>query len=82
MKRLKTILPGILLSFSIALLATWLGNLMPVIGGAVFGIIIGIMINNIIGKPKNTIEGVGFTSKKSITMGYHSFRSRIKFITG
>ena len=64
MKRLKTISPGILLSFSIALLATWLGNLMPVIGGAVFGIIIGIMINNIIGKPKNTIEGVGFTSKK------------------
>lgn len=48
----------------IAILATWLGNLLPVIGGAVFGIIIGIIINNIIGKPKNTIEGVAFTSKK------------------
>ncbi len=46
------------------MLATWLGNLLPVIGGAVFGIIIGIIMNNIIGKPKNTIEGVAFTSKK------------------
>ncbi len=63
-EKLKTILPGILLSFFIAMLATWLGNLLPVIGGAVFGIIIGIIMNNIIGKPKNTIEGVAFTSKK------------------
>ncbi len=64
MNKLKTLLPGILISFFIALIATWLGNLMPVIGGAVFGIIIGIIINNIVGKPKCTIEGVGFTSKK------------------
>lgn len=64
MKKIKSILPGIFLSFAIALIATWLGNLVPIIGGAVFGILIGIIINNILGKPKSTIEGVGFTSKK------------------
>lgn len=64
MNKLKTLLPGISMSFFIALVATWLGNLMPVIGGAVFGIVIGIIINNIVGKPKCTIEGVGFTAKK------------------
>lgn len=64
MNKLKTLLPGISMSFFIALVANWLGNLMPVIGGAVFGIVIGIIINNIVGKPKCTIEGVGFTAKK------------------
>jgi uncharacterized integral membrane protein (TIGR00698 family) len=56
--------PGILFSFIIAIFATWLGLLLPVIGGPIFGIVIGIAINNIFGKPKTTIKGIGFTSKK------------------
>lgn len=55
---------GILFAFVIALIATWLGNVLPIVGGPVFGIIIGIIINNIFGKPKNTLKGIGFTSKK------------------
>lgn len=55
---------GILFTFIIALIANWLGKLFPIIGGAVFGIFIGITINNLIGKPKFVESGVTFTSKK------------------
>lgn len=55
---------GMLFSFVIALAATWLGNLLPIIGGPVFGIVIGIIISNTLGKPKSTLKGIGFTSKK------------------
>ena len=56
--------PGILFAFIIALVANWLGSIFPIIGGAVFGIVIGIIINNFIGKPKIVEKGVTFTSKK------------------
>ena len=56
--------PGLILAFVIALFATILGYFVPIVGGSVFGIIIGIILNNSIGKPKNTVKGVGFTSKK------------------
>lgn len=55
---------GILFTFIIAFIANWLGRLFPIIGGAVFGIMIGILINNFIGKPKSVEKGVTFTSKK------------------
>ncbi len=61
---LKNNYKGILLSFIIAVIATLLGNAFPIIGGSVFGIIIGIIINNTIGKPTATVKGVKFTSKK------------------
>lgn len=64
MNWIKTNMPGILLSFVLALAATWLGSKFPIIGGPVFGIIIGIIINNVFGKPKSVTSGVGFTSKK------------------
>lgn len=64
MNWIKQNMPGILLAFIIAVIATMLGNIFPIIGGAVFGIIIGIIINNTFGKPKNTLNGVSFTSKK------------------
>ncbi|OFI05899.1 hypothetical protein CLOACE_14440 [Clostridium acetireducens DSM 10703] len=55
---------GIIFCFLIALVATYLGNLMPIVGGAVFGILIGIIINNFFEKPKWSVDGVKFTSKK------------------
>ncbi len=64
MNWLKRNAAGILLSFIIALVSTWLGSKFPIIGGAVFGIIIGIIINNTVGKPTWTVSGVKFTSKK------------------
>lgn len=37
--------PGLLLALTLALIATWLGSLFPLIGGPVFGIILGILIS-------------------------------------
>ncbi|WP_392486523.1 YeiH family protein [Haloimpatiens sp. FM7315] len=64
MKSIKKLLPGIIIAFVIALIATKLGEIMPIIGGPVFGIVIGIIINNSMKKPKLLDEGVTFTSKK------------------
>ncbi|OPJ54838.1 YeiH family protein [Clostridium oryzae] len=61
---IKNNFPGILLSFIIALAASFLGSQFPIIGGAVFGIVIGIIINNVWGKPSFAAQGVTFTSKK------------------
>lgn len=55
---------GILLSFILAIVAYKLGKIFPIVGGPVFGIILGIVINNIIGKPNNTQDGIKFASKK------------------
>ena len=64
MNWLRENIPGIIFTFILALIATWLGNLFPVVGGPIFGIILGIFINNILKKPEKTIKGIGFTSKK------------------
>ncbi len=56
--------PGLFLALVLAVVATWLGNIFPLIGGPVFGIFLGMLINNSIGKPVSTLKGVGFTSKK------------------
>jgi uncharacterized integral membrane protein (TIGR00698 family) len=55
---------GILFTFVIAITANWLGKLFPIVGGPVFGIVIGIIISNSIGKPKSATKGINFTSKK------------------
>ncbi|MDP4182097.1 MAG: YeiH family protein [Bacillota bacterium] len=61
---LRKNLSGILMSFALALASIWLGNRYPIIGGPVFGIVIGISLNNTIGKPVWAEDGVKFTSKK------------------
>ncbi|MBU3213799.1 putative sulfate exporter family transporter [Clostridium estertheticum] len=58
---------GMALSILLALAAWKLGNLVPIVGGPVFGIVLGIIINNTIGKPKVTLPGIMFTSKKILT---------------
>jgi uncharacterized integral membrane protein (TIGR00698 family) len=64
MNWLRKNISGILLSFILALAAAWLGNKYPIIGGPVFGIVLGIIINNTIGKPEWSLGGIKFTSKK------------------
>src|SRR5699024_11489035 len=48
----------------IAMVSTILGSEFPVIGSAIFAIIIGIMINNIILIPKKYEAGIKYSSKK------------------
>lgn len=61
---IKENLNGIILSLLLALVASKLGSLFPIVGGPVFGIVIGIIINNTLGKPASAIKGISFTSKK------------------
>jgi len=60
----KKNMPGILFTFVFALAAAWLGSLFPIIGGPVFGIVLGIITNNILGKPAWSEDGIKFTSKR------------------
>jgi uncharacterized integral membrane protein (TIGR00698 family) len=59
----KTNLPGFMLSFLIALLAYYLGTLVPVVGGPVLGITIGILVTTLWALPASTGKGIKFTSK-------------------
>lgn len=64
MNWLKTYCPGLGLAFGLALPALMLGKIFPIIGGPVFAIILGILLNNTFGKPKITQKGLDFTGKK------------------
>lgn len=44
---------GLIMTLVIAMVATIMGSKFPIIGSAIFAIIIGILINNIITIPKN-----------------------------
>jgi uncharacterized integral membrane protein (TIGR00698 family) len=56
--------PGLALILVISIISTGLGTLLPLIGGPVFGLLFGILLNNTIGKPKSALHGVQFSSKK------------------
>jgi uncharacterized integral membrane protein (TIGR00698 family) len=64
MKVFKTLLPGILFATIIAVIATCLGKLLPIVGGPVFGIVIGILVGNLWWKPQATTAGLNFAGKK------------------
>ncbi|MGN6322840.1 MAG: YeiH family protein [Dyella sp.] len=55
---------GLLLSLAIALAAWWLGRLVPLIGGPVFGIVIGIAVRNLLAPSETFNPGIQFASKQ------------------
>lgn len=55
---------GILFSLGIALVAASAGSMFPLIGGAVFGILIGIAAGSVIRMRRGIMPGVQFTSKR------------------
>lgn len=55
---------GIILCSIIAVIATLLGQLFPIIGGIIFSIILGIIISNAIKLPDQYQPGIKFASKK------------------
>ncbi|MDF2532209.1 MAG: putative protein family [Clostridia bacterium] len=59
----KKIIPGILLVLAIAIPAWYLGKLFPIMGGPVFGILIGILVA-FWKRPDLFNDGIKFTSKK------------------
>ncbi len=64
MKFIKQNSYGIILSAAVAAVAYILGRIFPIVGGPVFGILIGMIINNTFGKPVSSVEGIRFTGKK------------------
>lgn len=55
---------GILLCLSIAIPAWYLGHLLPVVGGPVFAILIGMLLGGILRDKAKLNAGISFTSKK------------------
>lgn len=60
MKQLK----GIILCFFLALVASFLGSRLPIVGGAVFAVILGMVLNKSVSKLTWASDGIAFTSKK------------------
>ncbi len=54
---------GIVFSLSIAIVAYLLGNNFPLVGGAIFGILLGIGIGNMTPRTSTLAGGINFTSK-------------------
>lgn len=63
----KKDISGILFSALIAACAYFLGKKFPVIGGPVFGILFGIILNNF-NRPESLESGIKFTSKKVLQL--------------
>lgn len=57
-------LPGLLLSAAIALVALGLGRELPLIGGPVFGIVLGILVRNIVAPGGSFTPGIQFAGKQ------------------
>lgn len=64
MDKIKELFSGILLCVLIAIPAWFLGKLVPIIGAAVFAILIGIIVASVAKKYPHVRPGVMFTSKK------------------
>lgn len=56
--------PGLLLSIAVALVAWRLGHWLPLIGGPVFGIVLGVIVRNTLKLPAACHLGIRFTSKQ------------------
>ena len=64
MKKAKEIIPGLLICFVIAPIAWFLGQNVRIIGGAVFAIVIGMLIRFFWRPPQVFERGIKFTSKR------------------
>lgn len=71
LEKFKKIIPGIILSVSVALLAIFLSSLLPgdIIGATVMAILVGIALNPILNKYSQFNEGVSFTGKMILRVG-------------
>ena len=57
-------LPGLLLAIAIALMAMGLGQLAPLVGGPVFGIVLGVLVKNLFSPGTRFTPGIQFGGKQ------------------
>jgi uncharacterized integral membrane protein (TIGR00698 family) len=62
-RAVTTALPGILLAFALAIPAWFAGKQIPVIGGAIFALVFGLLVGSVF-RPKTCVPGIRFTGKK------------------
>lgn len=60
----RTLLPGIGLSLGLAVVAVFLGSMLPIIGGPVFGILAGMLVKSAAPLDGRFKPGIAFSSKK------------------
>ena len=63
-KHYLNLVPGIVVCLLIGTVSYFLGLRYPLVGGAVFGILFGILIRNTVGIPRQLFQGISFTAKK------------------
>lgn len=59
----RRLLPGLALSIGLAALAFALGRALPLVGGAVLGIVLGLLVRNALTLPAHTAAGIRFSGK-------------------
>lgn len=64
MNKIKDIWKGFTLCLAISIPCWYLGNLFPIVGGPVFGILSGMLITLFLNKKSSLQPGITFTSKK------------------
>lgn len=62
--RIVAVMPGFGLALTIAAVATVIGHFLPIVGGPVSGIILGVVVATILKRPRKIlVPGLGFSSK-------------------
>lgn len=64
MRKIVLPLPGLLLAVVVAIAALYLGTLVPLVGAPIFGIAIGFLLRNVVGRPESASHGIAFASKR------------------
>lgn len=64
----RQVTPGVLLCLGLSLVAQGLAHYVPIVGAAVFAIVLGILVNNVLPVPKVTKPGVSYSSKRILQL--------------
>ena len=75
----QSLIPGLAVVIAIAAASWWLGTLVPVVGAAVFALLIGIAAGNLVSPPVALRPGVDFTLKRLLRVAIVLFGAGLSF---